>query len=507
MPLFLGIGCSSSNDRFAFQFFCYSSLFVSKILLIFLEVGSGVAAKKGILVKSGGDVFENAKHIKALLFDKTGTLTDGKLAVQKAIVLENGISISKSEIFNFANISEKNSEHPIGLAITQHCSEYFQREDPDFKSKFELVSFVSVPGKGIKAIFRPSKSKKSNSNENLLEIFIGNEKFMTENKISLEEIEKRSKIPQNPINSYQTSEISDQKSINFVENAEQNTEKHDLSEFLYSQGNTMVYLAIGNQICACFGLRDNIRPEAFEVVEYLTKRMKIAVFMVTGDNARAASVVASQLGIPADHVFSNCTPKDKVSRIKEVQAKININLLNSAGYSQKPKKLRLKKLQKVCFVGDGINDAPVLSTADIGIAMGEGTDIAVESANIVLMRNDLTKIPVALDLSKTVYNRIIINFFWAFFYNMIAIPIAAGALFPFFKIQLPPWVGSIAMVSSSICVLTSSLLLNIYFGPRIKVKSEKKTKEQMMKSKEKLFKSLKLSGEDEEEEINPLIQN
>jgi Cu+-exporting ATPase len=169
--------------------------------------------------------------------------------------------------------------------------------------------------------------------------------------------------------------------------------------------------------------------------------MNLRVIMITGDNARSGSAVASQLGI--DEVLAEVLPGDKANEIKRIQA---------GG-------------TPVAFVGDGINDAPALAQADVGIAIGSGTDVAIETGEIVLMRDNLLDAVSAIQLSRKVITRIKQNIFWAFAYNIILVPLAAGALYPFFGITFRPELAGLAMALSSVTVVTLSLLLKRYVPP------------------------------------------
>jgi len=165
--------------------------------------------------------------------------------------------------------------------------------------------------------------------------------------------------------------------------------------------------------------------------------------MVTGDNKSVAEEVARQIGIT--RVLSEVRPAGKVDKVKELQLQNKI----------------------VAFVGDGINDSPALAQSDVGIAIGAGTDIAVEAANIVLIKNNLLDVVTAIDLSKKTFQRIKLNYVWAMMYNIISIPLAAGLLYPILKVQVPPLIAGVCMAFSSLSVLMSSLLLKRYRKPAV----------------------------------------
>lgn len=201
-----------------------------------------------------------------------------------------------------------------------------------------------------------------------------------------------------------------------------------------SQGKTPVLFMAKKEIIAYIAIADTIKDEAKETVFQLHKQ-GIVVAMLTGDNKRTAEYIAKQVGI--DRVIAEVLPKDKVNEIKKLQKQ---------GY-------------KVAMVGDGINDAPALATADVGVAMGTGTDVAIESAGITLLGGHISKLPKAVKLARATLNIIKQNLFWAFFYNVMGIPIAAGALYPFFGILLSPAIAGAAMAFSSVSVVTNSLRL------------------------------------------------
>ncbi|MCH5384968.1 heavy metal translocating P-type ATPase [Limosilactobacillus reuteri] len=206
------------------------------------------------------------------------------------------------------------------------------------------------------------------------------------------------------------------------------------AEKLQNEAKTVVYVGLDGEIIGLVAIQDVPKPSSKDAIKELKARGLMTV-MLTGDNKRVAQAIADEVGI--DKVIAEVMPNDKAQQIKELQ----------------------DKEKKVAFVGDGINDAPALSTADVGIAMGSGTDIAIDSGGIVLVRNDLRGVVRALDISKKTFNRIKLNLFWALIYNVIGIPIAAG-LFAFMGFTLSPELAGLAMAFSSVSVVSSSLLLN-----------------------------------------------
>ena len=220
-------------------------------------------------------------------------------------------------------------------------------------------------------------------------------------------------------------------------------ESIDLGEFseiaaeLAHDGKTPLYFAEGNKLLGIIAVADTVKPTSAEAIAKLQK-MKIKVIMLTGDNKITAEAIHRRVGM--DEVLAELLPEDKERTVRRLQ----------------------EQGHKVAMVGDGINDAPALARADVGIAIGAGTDIAIESADIVLMKSDLLDVPKAISLSKAVMNNIKQNLFWAFFYNAIGIPVAAGVLYPHFGILLSPMIAAAAMSFSSVSVVTNALRLRFW---------------------------------------------
>jgi Cu+-exporting ATPase len=213
----------------------------------------------------------------------------------------------------------------------------------------------------------------------------------------------------------------------------------ELMDRMEMEGKTVAAVAVDGTLAAFVGLADKPKPEAAQVVAVL-KRRGIRVYMLTGDNERTARMVANTLGIR--HVFAQVLPSHKADKIKELQG---------AG-------------KVVAMVGDGINDAPALACAELGVAVGTGTDVAVEAAQVVLIKDNLMDVAVAIHLSHATVRRIHANFVWAVIYNAIGIPLAAGVLYPV-GVMLTPVMASLAMAFSSVSVVASSLLLKRYKKP------------------------------------------
>ena len=215
---------------------------------------------------------------------------------------------------------------------------------------------------------------------------------------------------------------------------------------LQNDAKTVLYVADKSSIIGIIAVKDVVKPSSYLMIKNLNK-MGIDSVMITGDNKYVANSIAKEVGIKK--VVSDVLPDDKEKEVRKLQ----------------------DDGKKVAFVGDGINDSPALARADVGIAIGNGTDIAIESADVVLMKNDLMEVITSIKLSKKVISNIKMNLFWAFFYNSVGIFIASGILYPKFGITLSPMIGALAMSLSSVCVVTNALRIN-----KFKVKYEEERK-------------------------------
>ena len=234
------------------------------------------------------------------------------------------------------------------------------------------------------------------------------------------------------------------------------------------EGKTPLFFCSDNQFIGMIAVADIIKEDSPQAVKEL-QNMGIEVVMLTGDNERTAKAIGKQAGV--NRVIADVFPNEKEAVIR-----------------------KLKQNGKVAMVGDGINDAPALTRADVGIAIGAGTDIAIDAADVVLMKSKLTDVPAAIRMSKATLHNIHENLFWAFFYNIIGIPLAAGLWYPVFGWKLNPMFGAAAMSLSSFCVVTNALRLNFVNIYDARKDKKQKQKNQIIKEKKEMKKTMKIEG-------------
>ena len=383
-------------------------------------VGTGVGAEKGILIK-GGETLERATKITHIVFDKTGTLTVGKMSVSSVHIAGKWNKDDKTRRlwWTLVGLAEMSSEHPIARAIVLHAKEKLG-VSPDGTLDGSIGDFEAVIGKGVtvrvEAAISPNRQRH--------EMLAGNLQLLREQNIE---------IP----------EDAD------TESASASASENVASSKAASAGETFIYLAIDGVYAGRIALSDTIKPTARSTILAL-QRLGISSSIVTGDSRTPALVVAKQVGIPPEHVYASCSPEKKKSIIEDLQ------LSKAEGGPG----------EIVAMVGDGINDSPALATADIGIALSSGTDVAMEAASIVLMNaGDLLSVPASLHLSQSIFRRIKMNLLWACGYNVIGLPFAMGFFLPW-GYHLHPMAAGAAMALSSVSVVTSSLALKWWRRPR-----------------------------------------
>ncbi len=328
-----------------------------------LMVGSGMGAKRGILIRKG-EAIQTMKEVKIVAFDKTGTITKGMPEVTD--VFANGVK--EDYLMEVAASVEKLSEHPLSRAIVSYQGG---------RGLKAVKKFKIIRGKGVEGVI----GRKI--------VVIGNRALMKERRINVGVLEAKIR--------------------GFEE-----------------EGKTAMIAAENKKILGLIAVADAVKEDSIEALQRL-RAQGYRTVMITGDNERTARAIAKQVGI--DEVIAEVLPEDKSKKVEELQ-----------------------KSGMVAFVGDGINDAPALKQSNVGIAMGTGTDIAIEAGDIVLVKGSLVGVVSAINLSKATFSKIKQNLFWAFAYNVVAIPLAVAGV-------LHPVIAEIAMALSSITVVTNANLL------------------------------------------------
>jgi Cu+-exporting ATPase len=444
-------------------------------------VGTGVGARLGVLIK-GGEALESAHSVDAVIFDKTGTLTLGTPTVTATILPDGTVIEAGSDepspkrepavaaMLSAAAFAECGSTHPLATAITTYARETLgggagaaDGSGPTRAWMAEEPGDVEiVDGMGLVA-----------RREDATEIFVGNRAMLaTRALVKLPEafeaaaarleargrtvvfvasragsggdgdaihVSGKSDTTVSPGNAPATTTTTPAASVTAVaEHADAMPSPAGVDAA------TAASPALSGTLLGAIGIADALRPEAPAVVARLLS-MGVAVYMVTGDNKTTADRVAEQLGIA--NVFAEVPPAGKSERVAA---------LRGEGRS-------------VAMVGDGVNDAPALAASNLGIAIGAGTDVAIQAADVVLIGSSIVGVVTAIDLAKATYTRIKVNMFWAFIFNVVGVPVAAGVLFPAIKVVLPPWMAGMAMASSSVMVVCSALLLKRHRPWKIQV--------------------------------------
>lgn len=435
-----------------------------------IMVGTGVGANQGILIKSG-EALQRAKEIDTVVLDKTGTITSGKLRVMGTGCYVQDVSLDT--MVQIAAALEKKSEHPLADAIV----EYAERQKLSIP---EVRDFRAVFGRGVEGVLAQDIEPRSAIpafGDGPCSVFIAGKRE------DGTKVEKSFSISQNrdlesaiavigreadgilAEDGSSAAEFLNKKDIGaradaryFVGNRaymEENGIPIDPMverglDQIAEEGMTPLLVAEEGRLLGSIQVADEIKPSSYIAVRKL-KEMGIHVVMLTGDNKRTAEAVRQQLGI--EEVVAEVLPQDKEKKVSELRA---------SG-------------RKVAMIGDGINDAPALAAADVGMAIGAGTDVAMESADIVLMKSDLRDAVTAVRLSRAVIRNIKQNLFWAFFYNAIGIPLAAGVWYPIFEVRLNPMFGAAAMSLSSIFVVGNALRLRGFKSGFVKLEKRAAT--------------------------------
>ncbi|KAH9894644.1 heavy metal translocatin [Xylariomycetidae sp. FL2044] len=375
-------------------------------------VGTGVGAENGILVK-GGAALENTTKITQFVLDKTGTITYGKMSVATAKLpsVWQDNDWRRRLWWTIVGLAEMGSEHPVGKAILT-AARVELGLDAEGAVDGSVGDFTAAVGKGISATVEPSTS----AERIRYKVLVGSVRFLRESGVD---------VPQDAV--LASEEI----------NSRANKPKSS------SAGTTNVFIGIDGKYAGHLCLADTVKEGAAAAIAVL-HRMGVKTAIVTGDQRSTALAVASVVGIPPENVFAGVSPDQKQAIILQFK----------------------DQGECVGMVGDGINDSPALATADVGIAMSSGTDVAMEAADVVLMRpNELMDVPAALHLSRTIFTRIKLNLAWACMYNLVGLPFAMGLFLPL-GWHLHPMAAGAAMACSSVSVVVSSLLLRFWKRPQ-----------------------------------------
>ncbi|KAF9135393.1 serine/threonine protein kinase Ran1 [Mortierella sp. 14UC] len=492
-------------------------------------VGTGVAAKHGILVKGGGFALEMAKRLDVVVFDKTGTLTTGKPKMTDSWTVRASSMDDTKMILQMLGKVESGSSHPVALAVAKGAADLLYKDSSSSFAKaveaeqdmedeeseahvlqkqfnhVKIAHMREVAGRGLSATVTlgDNFTLDGYGHFRALNVLVGNQKWMEENgahypnstttkdrEAELSQWQSQGKsvvlcAVHPAVNNSIASGSSGRVSIDAASIQSEKTCKCELCECIDCNCTTSKHgsKAMAPIIVAQVAVADTARPEAADVIVSLAAQ-GIETWMLTGDHPTTAQAIAGQLGI--SRVMAGVLPEDKANKVKQLQQAGRASSSNASAHwhkifgpkhayqptsvelgpvsgSSPQKSFRAMRPAIVAMVGDGINDSPALAQANLGISVGSATDIAIEAASIVLLRDTLTDLLVMRDLAKTVVRRIQINFLWAFMYNAVMIPIAAGVLVAWSRSAVigPSWAG-LAMAASSVSVVLSSLRLRSY---------------------------------------------
>ncbi len=398
-----------------------------------IMVGTGRGAANGILIKSA-EALETASRVDTILLDKTGTITEGKPHVTDVLIFSESVAetTARQDLLQLAWNLEKRSEHPLAGAIVAEIEAQARGErsasttlqadsqpsekqvrasqlqpDSALNESLPLEEFRQVPGGGLAGMLEGQK------------VLAGNLSLLRQEGFFERELHEENA-----------------EGTNFA-GGPLEEQLEELAASLADEGKTPLFFTRGKTLLGLMALADGIKADSPAAIRRL-KEMGLGVVMLTGDHERSARALARPLAV--DRVIADILPQDKEKEVRRLQ---------EAGH-------------KLAMVGDGINDAPALVRADVGIAIGAGSDVALESADLVLMKSRLADLITALRLSKATVRNIKENLFWALFYNALCIPLAAGVFYPAFGLQLSPMIAALAMSFSSLFVVSNALRLRFF---------------------------------------------
>ena len=411
--MIFGPGLGVEGDAFSFALKIFTSVLVIACPCALglatptaIIVGTGLGASKGILIRSG-EALELTHKTQVVILDKTGTVTEGKPVVTDLVAED------EEEMLRTAYLLESLSEHPLAKAV---CA-----------AARERGTAGSEPVRGKDCCASMDACSEINTEQ---EEIVLSERFEANRVTKFENISGRGLTA---VDGNGAKLLAGNATL--LEENDVPTEAFRVeAERLQAQGKTLVYVARAGQVLGVFGIADTIKPDAREAIAEL-KRIGIKTVLLTGDHRAAAEYIGAQAGV--DEVIAEVLPTQKAEVVQDYQSKGNC----------------------VMMVGDGINDAPALVQADVGCAIGNGSDIAIDSAKIVLMKSELMDVVRAIRLSRLTIRNIKQNLFWAFCYNVLGIPVAAGVLYPALGLLLSPMIGGLAMSLSSLFVVTNALRL------------------------------------------------